>query len=195
MCTHSIDQHHLDHFRAIHPSFTALLRWRREERFHPARTALCGSGLVSLHCCMSACCSDAVAETEELQVIPHPATSIWSCAVVSAPTGGSYIASSANDGLIRFFTKSPELAAAGVSREEWEKSIRERQLDKLVRTSESTAASHSPSVGHKSATLSIPICQAWRRLGEKVSIRATPLHLYVGRALTFAQGRRRVRSL
>ncbi|ORY26315.1 putative phospholipase A-2-activating protein [Naematelia encephala] len=68
-------------------------------------------------------------ETELLQTIAHPSASLWSCA--TAPSGsGYYIVSSANDSVIRFFTKNPELAAPADEQEKWEKEVSSRQLDK-----------------------------------------------------------------
>lgn len=68
-----------------------------------------------------------------MQTIPHPSTSLWSCAVVPNPSGsGPYIASSSNDGMIRFFTQDPAAMAPQAERENWEKEVRERQLDKCV---------------------------------------------------------------
>jgi phospholipase A-2-activating protein len=70
-------------------------------------------------------------DTDILQTIPHPATSIWSCTVVPSGKGnGTYIASSANDGQIRFFTKDPALAAKGAVKEGWDQEVSSRQLDK-----------------------------------------------------------------
>jgi phospholipase A-2-activating protein len=72
-----------------------------------------------------------IAETDLIQTIPHPSTSLWSCAVVPTASGsGYYIASSSNDGMIRFFTRDPGLIASQAEREAWEKDVRERQLDK-----------------------------------------------------------------
>jgi phospholipase A-2-activating protein len=50
---------------------------------------------------------------------------------VSSGKGSSvFIASSANDGQIRFFTQDPSLAAAGTIKEGWDKEVSSRQLDK-----------------------------------------------------------------
>jgi hypothetical protein len=52
---------------------------------------------------------------------------------VPNPSGPSpYIASSSNDGMIRFFTQDPAAMAPQAERENWEKEVRERQLDKCV---------------------------------------------------------------
>jgi phospholipase A-2-activating protein len=45
---------------------------------------------------------------------------------------GAYIASSSNDATIRFFTKDEGLKAPQAEREEWDKQVSSRALDKYV---------------------------------------------------------------
>lgn len=72
-----------------------------------------------------------MAETELVQTIPHSSNSIWSTSVVTGSSGPtSYIASSANDSTIRFFTRDEALMASQSEREAWDKEVSSRQLDK-----------------------------------------------------------------
>lgn len=75
--------------------------------------------------------ADAKTATGLVQTIAHPATSLWSSAAVPTASGkGIYIASSANDGVIRFFTQKKELMAPEGERERWSQAVAQRQLDK-----------------------------------------------------------------
>jgi len=75
-------------------------------------------------------------DTELIQTIPHSSNSIWSSAVVPSMIGpGAYIASSSNDATIRFFTKDEGLKAPQAEREEWDKQVSSRALDKYVHCS------------------------------------------------------------
>ncbi|KAL7422039.1 hypothetical protein Q5752_003812 [Cryptotrichosporon argae] len=69
-------------------------------------------------------------ETQLVQTMPHPSISLWSVAVVSSPTGGHYIASSSSDSTIRFFTDDETLAAPQAEKDQWDKDVAERRLDK-----------------------------------------------------------------
>lgn len=70
-------------------------------------------------------------DAELIQTIPHSSNSIWSSAVVPSMTGpGAFIASSSNDATIRFFTKDEGLKAPQAEREEWDKQVSSRALDK-----------------------------------------------------------------
>ncbi|EIW66002.1 hypothetical protein TREMEDRAFT_41188 [Tremella mesenterica DSM 1558] len=69
-------------------------------------------------------------DTELVQTIAHPCNSLWSCAVVSGPTGDVYIASAANDTTIRFFIKVEALKAPQAERDAFDKEVGGRQLDK-----------------------------------------------------------------
>jgi phospholipase A-2-activating protein len=74
-----------------------------------------------------------ISDTELIQTIPHSSNSIWSSAVVPGMIGpGAYIASSSNDATIRFFTKDEGLKAPQAEREEWDKQVSSRALDKYV---------------------------------------------------------------
>ncbi|KAK8864675.1 hypothetical protein IAR55_001927 [Kwoniella newhampshirensis] len=70
-------------------------------------------------------------DTELVQTVPHTSNSLWSCAYVPSVDGsGSYIASSSSDSTIRFFTRSESLMAPISEREDWDKEVSGRQLDK-----------------------------------------------------------------
>jgi phospholipase A-2-activating protein len=72
-------------------------------------------------------------DTELIQIIAHSSNSIWSSAIVPGLSGpNAYIASSANDGTIRFFTRDEGLKASQQEREEWDKQVSSRALDKWV---------------------------------------------------------------
>jgi phospholipase A-2-activating protein len=72
-----------------------------------------------------------ISDTELIQTIAHSSNSIWSSAIVPGMSGPkAYIASSSNDATIRFFTKDDSLKAPQAEREEWDKQVSSRALDK-----------------------------------------------------------------
>ncbi|KAK1923997.1 WD40-repeat-containing domain protein [Papiliotrema laurentii] len=62
--------------------------------------------------------------------IAHPTNSLWSCAIVPAGNGSNYIASAADDGKIRLFTRDPSLMAPAIERERFDSEVSNRALDK-----------------------------------------------------------------
>ncbi|KAK4685850.1 phospholipase A-2-activating protein, partial [Tremellales sp. Uapishka_1] len=70
-------------------------------------------------------------ESELVQSIPHPSLSLWSSAIVPNPSGtGHYLASSSSDSTIRFFTHDVGDMAVGAEKEDWEREVAGRKLDK-----------------------------------------------------------------
>lgn len=87
-------------------------------------------------------------DTELIQTIAHSSNSIWSSAIVPGLSGpNAYIASSANDGTIRFFTRDEGLKASQQEREEWDKQVSSRALDKWVKIKVPTVADEKESSG------------------------------------------------
>ena len=70
------------------------------------------------------------AEEGVQDTIAHPTNSLWSCAIVPAGNGSNYIASAADDGKIRLFTRDPSLMAPAIERERFDSEVSNRALDK-----------------------------------------------------------------